>query len=154
MIKMTPQFVTADDFLTYWGIDLRERLKGNNSNKADIFLKRIEDRLMKWIDANTFRVFNWDTLKDDYDEYLNERHRISAKETKEDWKKAILSQAMYVFKNSDLGFDSGYDPSKGIVAPHKELEEIEICRPTIDFLKSAGLLNHVVKNTVRYTSFH
>ena len=70
MIKMTPQFVTADDFLTYWGIDLRERLKGNNSNKADIFLKRIEDRLMKWIDANTFRVFNWDTLKDDYDEYL------------------------------------------------------------------------------------
>lgn len=153
MIKMTPQFVSADDFLTYWGIDLRERLKGTNSNKADIFLKRIEDRLMTWIDANTFRVFDWVTLKDDYDNYLNESHRKSAKETKEAWKKAILSQAMYVFKNSDLGFDSGYDPAKGIIAQHRDLEEIEICRPAIDFLKSVGLLNHVVKNTVRYTSF-
>lgn len=148
MIDMQPQFVSTDDFLNYWGIDLKEKLnKGANySNFADMFLRRIEDRLMTWIDKNTFRIYAWDVYKDE-----NEND-IMAKQ-KDYWKKAILEQAMYVFKNSDIGQDSGYDPEKGIVAPQQDLQAIEICRPCINFLTEAGLYNHVMMNRPRYTSF-
>ena len=63
---MEPRFITPDDFENYWGLNLREKLKdnSNSSNKANIFLKRIEDRMISWIDANTFRVTTWDNLTD------------------------------------------------------------------------------------------
>ena len=155
MIDMQPQYVSTDDFLNYWGIDLKEKLnKGaNTSNFADMFLRRIEDRLMTWIDKTTFRIYSWDIYKDDYkcgDEYKQK----AIDESKDYWKKAILEQAMYVFKNSDIGQDSGYDPEKGIVAPEYDLQAIEICRPCINFLISAGLYNHVMRNRPRNTSFN
>lgn len=155
MINMQPQFVSTDDFLNYWGIDLKEKLnKGSNlSNFADMFLRRIEDRLMTWIDKNTFRVYTWDVYKDDY-KSGNEYWQKCIDESKDYWKKAILEQAMYVFKNSDIAQDSGYDPEKGIVAPTEDLQAIEICRPCINYLIEAGLYNHVMKNNPRYTSFN
>lgn len=154
MLSTTPQFVRPEDFLNYYGINLNERLKSNAniSNKADTFLKRIEDRLMSWVDANSFRDFHWEELRNDYQETDEYRQRFK-KEQKELWQKAILAQAMYVFRNSEIGFDSGYDPGKGIIAEKQTLDEIEICRIAIDFLKEAGILNHVVKNRLRYTSF-
>lgn len=154
MIDMKPDFVTPNDFLNYWGVDLNAKLRGNTpgpTNKAESFLKRIEDRLMAWIDSNTFRLTTWDYYKDNA-EYRNEREAKKAKVQKDAWKKAILTQAMYVFKNSDIGMDSGYDPEKGIIADKRSLDDIEICRQAIDFLKVAGLYNHVVKNRFRYTS--
>ena len=155
MIDVTPQFVTVDDYLNYWGIDLRAKLKANqnNSNKGDLFLKWVEDRLMAWIDANTFRNVPWENYRDDYNNYRSERERKFCEEQKQAWKKAILTQAKYVFKNSNLGLDSGYDPEKGMVAAYEDLQKIEICRPAIDFIKKAGLYNHVVDNRYRYTSF-
>lgn len=154
MIDMQPQFVSAEDFLNYWGVDLRKELKGDGdeSFKADRFLRKIEDRLMTWIDANTFRVTPWDYYKDDFVP-KNDWQKKFVNEQKDYWRKAILTQAMYVFRNSDIGMDSGYDPEKGIIAPETDLQAIEICRPCIDYLKSAGLYNHVVKNRPRYTSF-
>lgn len=149
MIIMTPQFVSPSDFFTYWGINLNEKLRGNanNSNKADIFLKRIEDRMMAWIDANTFRVTPWEQLKDDYkteSEHLRNQRR--------NWKLAILTQALYVYRNGDIMTDSGYDPEKGIIAPKSQLQDIEICQAAIDYIKVAGLYNHVVSNKFRYTT--
>ena len=155
MIDMQPQFVSTEDFLNYWGMDLREKMnKGSNtSNFADMFLRRIEDRLMTWIDANTFRVTPWECLKDDYIP-KNEMYKKSLQRDRDYFKKALLEQAMYVIKNSDIGQDSGYDPEKGIVAPESDLQAIEICRPCINFLKEAGLFNHVMMNRPRYTSFN
>ena len=154
MIDMQPQFVSTEDFLNYWGIDLKAKLnKGANpSNFADMFLRRIEDRLMTWIDATTFRITPWEYYKDDYVP-KNELNKKAMDLSRDYWKKAILEQAMYVFKNSDIGQDSGYDPEKGIVAPEHDLQSIEICRPCIRFLIDAGLYNHVMKNRPRYTSF-
>jgi len=153
MIDNKPQFVTPEDFLNYFDKDLNKILKSdNNSNKADMFLKRIEDRLMSWIDANTFRNFDWAYLRDDY-VHRFEFEKAPAHEKRQLWKKAILNQAMYVIKNGDIGLDSGYDIESGIVAKDRDLNAIEICRPSMDLMKQAGILNHVVKNRLRYTSW-
>lgn len=153
MIDMKPQYVTPEDFLNYFGIDLNENLKGDNDSfKADSFLRRVEDRIMAWVDANTYRNFLWEQLRDDY-KAPNSYRQYFVNEQKDLWKKAILNQAMYVFRNGEIGLDSGYDMEKGIVAKDNDLGTIEICRPSIDFMKRAGILNHVVKNGVRYTNF-
>ncbi len=133
-----PRFVTVDDFKNYWGIDLRNVLRSNDneSNQADQFLARVEDRLMNWIDNNTFRRIKYEDLK------LNPRQY-------ENWQKAILTQAMYMFKNGDLGMDSGYDSEKGIITTRGDLVQLEVCQAAIDYLSNAGLFNLVVKNRPR-----
>lgn len=153
MIDMQPQFVSTSDFYNYWGVDLNEQLArtGNPSNFANMFLRRVEDRIMNWIDSNTFRLYSWDTYKDSYN-CGNEIKQKYINIQKDYFRKAILEQAMYVFKNSDIGQDSGYDPERGIVASQEDLQSIEICRPCINFLKNAGLYNHVMKNRNRYTT--
>lgn len=135
---MEPQFITIDDFENYWGLNLREKLKdnSNSSNKAGIFLKRIELRVMNWIDSNTFRVTTWDRLTD----FQLEHFRI-----------ALLEQAMYVYRNTDIALDSGYDPEKGFVADYAKLKTLEICEPCLRELKLAGLYNLNVLNRNRYT---
>lgn len=139
MLRTEPRYVSADDFENYWGVNLNAKLKGDNySNKADKFLLRIENRLMTWLDANTFRVYRWDELND---------------EQLEKFQLAILEQAMYVFKNSDLALDSGYDPDSGIIADYEIINKIAICQPTIDLLKTAGLFNLRIYNKRRFTTF-
>jgi hypothetical protein len=140
---MEPQFITPDDFENYWGVNLREKLKNNSnpSNKANMFLKRIEIRVMNWIDANTFRVTRWDNLT----EFQLEHFRI-----------ALLEQAMYVYRNTDLALDSAYDPEKGFIVQSNgngssSLKAIEICEPTLRELKLAGLYNLNILNRNRYT---
>lgn len=136
-----PKFVTVDDFKNYWGIDLRNRLRSddNESNQAERFLARVEDRLMNWIDNHTFRRIKYEDLK-------------FRPQQNENWKKAILTQAMYMYKNGDLGIDSGYDSEKGIVTARSDLVELEVCQATIDYLSNAGLFNLNVKNRPRTLS--
>lgn len=136
-MKMTPNFVTPSDFFNYWGLDLRDKLKSrdNQSNKADLFLKRVELRLMNYIDNNSFRNYEWDKLD---------------KDSRESIQYAILEQAMYMFKNGDIALDSGYDMQKGIIAPKNALNEITICQPAIQILQNSGLLNMNITNRKRY----
>ena len=133
-----PKFITVDDFKNYWGIDLRSVLRSDNneSNQAERFLARVEDRLMNWIDNHTFRRIKYEDLKFRPYQYEN-------------WQKAILTQAMYMYKNGDLGMDSGYDAEKGVVAARSDLVELEVCQATIDYLSNAGLFNLNVKNRAR-----
>lgn len=132
-------FVTPADFKNYWGLDLESELKEDgselDSNRADSFLMRIEDRLLSWVDANTWRNRRWECISQNQKEHLQ---------------KAILLQAMYVFRNSDLSMDSGYDPQRGKIAEKKDLQMIEICDPAIDELKTCGLYNHVMSNHWRW----
>lgn len=135
-MNILPRFVTPSDFENYWGESLYNLKSSDNvSNKDNIFLRRIENRLMTWIDANTFRNVPWEDLSDYQVECFQE---------------AILEQAMYVYKNSDIALDSGYDPDKGKVADQDFLSSIEICRPAINNIKKAGLYNHVMDNRRRY----
>ena len=137
-MNFEPKFISASDFYDYWGIDLIEKLKngGNSSNKANIFLRRIENNVMAWIDANTFRNVHWDHLS----EFQLEQFQY-----------ALLEQAMYVYRNSDISLDSGYDPEKGIIVDKQTLEGLIICTPALNFLKLAGLYNLNVTNRMRFT---
>jgi hypothetical protein len=139
-LRTTPQFVTPADFFNFWGVDLDSALVSNDneSNKANTFLLRVEDRMLTWIDDTTFRNVGWDELTDYQTEQLQ---------------KAILTQAMYVYRSSDISMDSGYDPDKGIIANRADLEKIEICSAALGYLKNAGLYNHVITNRHRYTRF-
>lgn len=134
---MEPKFITPADFENYWGINLHSTLKdeNNRSNKANMFLKRVENRVISWIDSNTFRNYGWDSLT----EYQLEHFQI-----------ALLEQAMYIYRNSDLGLDSGYDPDKGFVAEPDKIKKVEICEPTIRELKLGGLFNLNIDNHYRY----
>ena len=131
-----PQFVSVDDYKNYWGEDLRAMLRSNNnvSNQAETFLARVEDRLMNWIDNNSFRRIKYSNLN----EYQLEQ-----------FKKAILTQAKYMYKNGDLGLDSGYDPERGKIIEQIELNAISVCQAAINFLANAGLFNLVMKNRPR-----
>lgn len=133
-----PKFVSVDDFKNYWGLDLRNILRSddNESNQAERFLARVEDRLMNWIDNHTFRRIKYENLHANPRQYEN-------------WQKAILTQAMYMFKNGDLGIESGLDTEKGIIAPRSDLVELEVCQAAIDYLSNAGLFNLNVKNRPR-----
>ena len=93
-----------------------------------------------YIDVNTFRNYDWDqVLANDSDrEYMQ---------------KAILTQAYYVFRNSDIATDSGYDPDRGIIADKGTLDSIAVASVAIDYLKACGLWNLNISNRRRYIDF-
>lgn len=139
-MRTKPRFVTKDDFFNYTNIDLDDalKIKDKSSNLANLFLLRVEDRLMSYIDAETYRIFSWNTLN------ANQ---------KENFQKAIIEQTEYILRNSDLFTDSGYDPEKGIIVEYSKLYEIMICKTAINYLKGAGLYNKVIVNRRRFTDF-
>ena len=136
MLSFKPKYVTVDEFNNYWGSNLDELLRtnANDSNKSNAFLMRVEQRLMAYIDHNTFRRYKYEELRG---EQLNA------------FKIAIIIQAMYVWKHGLIGMDSGYEPDKGIVAKRADLIEITLCQDAIDTLSNAGLWNLVMKNRPR-----
>lgn len=131
-----PKFVTVDDYNNYWGEDLRGMLRdtANSSNKAEAHLARAEDRLMTWIDVNSFRRQRYDKLNDFQLEM---------------WKKAIVTHAKYMFKQGDIANDSGYDMERGIIADAGDLNKITISQATLNYLIEAGLFSLVMKNRPR-----
>lgn len=132
----TPMFITVDEFDNYWSVNLRDMLRtsANESNQAEMFLARVERRLMAYIDNNTFRRYKYEELCG---------HQLNA------FKEAIVLQAMYVYKNGDIGMDSGYDAERGLVAKRAELVELSVCQDAIDVLANAGLWNMSMKNRPR-----
>ena len=135
-MNVKPKFVSPGDFENYWGEGLYNLKSNDNaSGKEEIFLRRVENRLLSWIDANTFRVTKWEELEPWQIEHLQI---------------AILEQAMYVYRNSDLIQDSGYDPEKGKIVDYSYIESIEVCSAAIREIKIAGLYNQVIKNRRRY----
>jgi len=134
---MKPRFIDANMFLDYTGIDLSAELKNNDnpSAKVESFLGRVELRVMSWVDKNTFRVRDWNSL-------TNYQIRM--------FRYALLEQAAYMYRNGDIAQDSGYDQERGVVADKRALQEIVVCQPCIDFLIQAGLFNSTIKNRRRF----
>jgi hypothetical protein len=143
-ITFTPKFITPDDYNNYWGHDLKAeaRESDNPSNFANLFLLHVEDEVKDWVDANTARNYQWDEIKTLYGEDVFEQ-----------FQKALLYQAHYIYYNSDLFLDSGIEPGKGVITKLEDINKAAVCQETINALKSAGLLNHVLGNSLRYTSF-
>lgn len=139
MLRIKPRFVTVDDFFSFTGKHLEHLISSddNESNQADLFLMKVEDHLLNWIDRNTYRRIKYNCL---------------IGEQKDSFKKAILSQALYTYKNGSiaLGLESGYDQEKGIIVDYDKLSQLEVCQAAINYLGNAGLMNLSIKNKPRY----
>lgn len=101
-MDITTKYITLNDFKVYFGIDLDATLRddANPSNKGQAFLKRIEDRMATWLDYNYYQ--NVDLIYPTFNNYQ-----------KLHYQRALLEQAIYVFRNGDLSVDSGYDLERG-----------------------------------------
>lgn len=134
-------FVTPDEFKNspYGGFDLYEALTGstqNESHSAEMFLELVTDNLMAWVDTNTFRNFRWECLTPFQMEY---------------WKKAIIAQAFYTYREGPKawGASSGSDDEKGKIFDPTYLQQIEICGACKKLLIRAGIYNLNIKNRRR-----
>mgnify|MGYP004643454335 CR=1 FL=1 len=140
-MRTEPRFVKPSDYLNYIGRDLNFELKANQneSNKANLFLMQIEDMLLARIDKTSFRLYSWDCITEYQKDCLQ---------------KAIIIEANYIIRNSNLFTDSGYDPDRGEIIDINKLQNVAICPSAIDFLSNCGLYNHVIKNRYRFVRLH
>ena len=119
------KYVSVDEFRDYFvDIDLRAELGTDESALA--FLKRIEDRMESFIDANFHRQ-------------VEREYPVFTDYQKKHYKRALLEQAIYVFRNGDLSVDSGYDKERGVVADINQIRRVAIAPNTKQELMLCGL---------------
>ena len=135
-MRTTPRFVNYLDFYNYWSIDLNaeQKNKDNVSNKTNLFLLRVEDALLDWIDSRSFRRIQWEDLGPEQMDALQ---------------RAIITHAMYIYRNTDVSLDSGYDPEKGVVISIEQIKAIQVSPAVENILISKGLLNLKIGNRLR-----
>lgn len=115
-MEFKSRYITADDFKAYTGIDLHIELKDddNASNKVDAFLYRNEIRLERYV-AYTFFV----NVKNSFEHFTDYQ--------KEQWKFALLEQALYILFNGEIsvvGSENG--EKKPVIAPNTK-EHLILC---------------------------
>lgn len=130
-----PEYISADDFLAYWGVDLRVTMK-NDMGSVDSFLYRREQEIKTCIDSQTFRHYKWRELSP---------FQLAA------LKEAMLIQAMYIFRNGEIALDSGYDPDRGIVIQQTDLSNLVICEQAKQKLVNGSLWSKQIKPYNRYS---
>lgn len=121
------KYITLDEFKEYFGINLTEAFK--TVEYANAFLKRIEDRLSTFVDANFNR--NIDRLYPDFTDYQKEHYKL-----------ALLEQCIYIYRNGDISVDSGYDPEKGEIARPERYAIAPNCKQNLIL---CGIWNRCVK---------
>ena len=106
------RFISLDEFREYFvDVDLRASLGSEES--ATAFLVRIEDRLETFIDAN-------------FNKSVENEYRCFTDYQKKHFKRALLEQAIYIFRNGDVSVDSGYDQDKGVIADINTIKQVSI----------------------------
>lgn len=123
-MALQTKYIKVEDYYDYFGENL-DLLFGDH-NKAVAFIVRIEDRMESFLNANLFidMKTKWPSMND---------HQ------KECYKKALLEQAVYVFKNGDISVDSGFDPEGGVVTTVGDIRRRVIAPNAKDYLKNAGI---------------
>ena len=139
-MRTEPRFVRPSDYENYTGNNLNRLLNIDSAseNIANKFLLRVEDTLLARIDEISYRVQHWEDLTGFQ---------------KENLQKAIIEQASYIIRNSDIFTDSGYDLEKGQIIDNSKLYELEICRISKTYLRNCGLLNQTIQNRRRFNRF-
>lgn len=123
-------FCEPEDFQKMWGIDLKSVMRDGGMS-PDAFLAREERKIKHYIDKTSFRTYNWRVLE-------------SVPAWREAMQLAILTQAYYTYRNTDIATDSGYDPDKGVTADSNQLKKITICDEAYEYLHNAGILNRTL----------
>lgn len=133
-MKLLTKYITPDEFKIYFGIDLGAELKGdaNPSDKANAFIMRIEDRMEAFLNDHFFK-----RVTDEWPCFTDWQ--------KENYKKALLEQCIYVFRNGDISVDSGYDPDEGIKVSRNNLTELSIAPNAKMYLELCGLWSRHIK---------
>lgn len=137
MIELQTRYITADEFRQYFGIDLMAELPDESypSDKANAFLKRIEDRMEAFINANFAK-----NVTSCYTKFSNEQKRH--------YKLALLEQAFYVYRNGDVSTDSGADED-GVKIDRAKINQLSIAPNAQQQLIMCGLWNrHLQSNEV------
>lgn len=127
-MELQTRYITADEFLQYTGINLREELNdtSNGSDKVNAFLKRTEDRMEAFLNAKFFK--NVSDLYPEFSEFQKKHYKL-----------ALLEQAYYVFKNGDISSDSGYNQETLETANQRKLRALAVAPNAIDHLRLTGL---------------
>lgn len=127
-MELQTRYITADEFLQYTGINLREELNdtSNGSDKVNAFLKRTEDRMEAFLNAKFFK--NVSNLYPEFSEFQKKHYKL-----------ALLEQAYYVFKNGDISSDSGYNQETLEIANQRKLRALAVAPNAIDHLRLTGL---------------
>lgn len=124
------RYISLDEFNEYFSIDLVASFK--SETKAQAFLKRIEDRLSTFVDANFNR--NIDKLYPQFTDYQKEHYKL-----------ALLEQCIYIYRNSDVSTDSGYDPEKGEIMSRDKIVALSIAPNCKQNLILCGIWNRCIK---------
>ena len=134
-MNLQTKYISLDEFKEYTGIDLEAELAtdSNPSNTANAFLKRIEVRMEAFINSNFARDIDLE-------------YPMFTGYQKLHYKYALMEQALYVFRNSDISVDSGYDLERGIIAGKHDLKELIIAPNTVDQLRLCNLWNRNIKS--------
>lgn len=130
------KYITPDDFREYFGIDLTLELKSsaNPSDTPEAFIKRIENRLETFLDAEFGRRI--DTEYPKFTDYQKEHYQL-----------ALLEQAIYIFKNGDISVDSGYNLDTGEVADNLTILRKSIAPNTRMELIRCGLWSAKIRGS-------
>lgn len=125
---MKTQYITLDDYFEYTGERLEAEIKSddNPSMTAENFLKRIEIRMEAFLSAK-FQI------------NIDEEFKRFSDFQKLHYKYALLEQAIYIFRNSEISTDSGYDAEKGIITNRQQIESIKISPNAKEQLQLCGL---------------
>ena len=120
------RFITPNDFDNYFQMNLALEL--GSEEKALGFIRRIEDRLEAYINM----AFNVRIIREytQFTEYQKLHYKL-----------ALLEQAIYIFKNSDLSVDSGYDLDRGEIGNPKDHSIAPNCK---EHLILCGIWNRKV----------
>lgn len=137
-MEFKSKYITADEFKLFSGIDLKYELADddNASNKVNAFLYRIETRMSNFLDANFYHKIEIEYPK--FSDYQKEHYKL-----------ALLEQALYVLKNSDIAVDSGYDPTRGEIITNKKLLSKVIAPRAKENLILCNLWNRKIRNRGR-----
>ena len=64
---------------------------------------------------------------------------------KEHYKRALLEQAIYIFKNGDISVDSGMDPEKGVIIDDDTIDKLSLARNAKRELQLCGLWSKKIR---------
>jgi hypothetical protein len=132
-LTITLKYVTADDYLAYFGIDLATELPDNDNPGAKVvsFIARVERLVEGFLKTELFREWDYDTFTQD-----QQTHFVYG----------ILEQIHYMLRNGDISSDSGYEPTQGKISDRNYLQGIVIAPNAVREFILAGVwsrkLNH------------
>lgn len=125
-MALQTKYITLDELREYEpDCDLVEAY--GSREKALAFLYRLEKRMATWLDVNYFQKI--DQMYPEFSEYQKEQYKL-----------ALLEQAIYVWRNSDISTDSGYEPDEGEKINRNTLKNIKIAPNAEENLINCGLI--------------